>query len=104
MGVCMKYFFTALLLIFVCCFEAKAQYSSQKDAVYMATLRAVTDYKINDEENLRDIESLRQNKRFLQELTRMVDKLSNNRTKDSVNTRVYNILLKAGKELYDELR
>ena len=64
----MKFFFATLLLVLICCLEAKAQYSSQKDAVYMATIKAVADYKINDEENLKNVEDLRQNKRFLQEL------------------------------------
>ena len=41
--------------------EASAQFSAQKDAQYIATLKAVVNYKINDEENLKDIESLRQN-------------------------------------------
>ena len=69
----------------------------------MATLKAVVDYKINDEENYNDIESLRQNKRFNQELTRMLSKLSNRRTKNSTNAKVYKILLKAGKDIYNEL-
>lgn len=34
--------------------EASAQFSAQKDAQYIATLKAVVNYKINDEENLKD--------------------------------------------------
>ena len=102
--VCMKYFWATFLLMFIVCVKAQAQYSSQKDAVYMATLKAVVDYKINDEENLTDIEYLRNDQYFLKELTRMLDKLSNSRSKNSVNNRIYNILLKAGREVYDELR
>lgn len=82
---------------------AKAQYAAQAEAKYMATLKAVVDYKINDEENYNDIESLRQNKRFNQELTKMLSKLSNRRTKNSTNAKVYKILLKAGKDIYNEL-
>ncbi len=81
----------------------RAQFSAQRDAMYIATLKAVTDYKINDEENIRDIEALRENRRFNKELSVMLSKLSNNRNKNSVNNRVYRILLKAGKEIYNEL-
>ena len=80
-----------------------AQYSAQNEAKYMATLKAVVDYKINDEENYDDIESLRQNKRFNAELRKMISKLSNRRTKNSTNNRVYRILLQAGKDVYNEL-
>ena len=82
---------------------AWAQYSAQKVAMYMATLKAVTDYKMGDEENLKDLDQLRENQRFNKELYKMIEKLSNRRTKNSTNTKVYNILLKAGKELYNEL-
>jgi len=83
--------------------SAQAQYSAQKEAMYIATLKAVVDYKINDEENLRDIESLRENERFKRRLMDMMAKLSNNRTKNSTNNKVYNILLKAGKDVYNTL-
>ena len=82
---------------------AKAQYSAQNEAKYMATLKAVVDYKINDEENYHDIESLRQNKRFNKELSEMLSKLSNRRTKNTTNSKIYKILLKAGKDVYNEL-
>ena len=71
--------------------------------MYMATLKAVTDYKMGDEENLRDLDQLRESERFNRDLYKMIEKLSNRRTKNSTNIRVYNILLKAGKELYNEL-
>ncbi len=85
------------------CSVAQAQLSAQKEAAYMATLKAVVDYKINDEENYRDIEELRENKRFNEDLLKMLGKLSNRRTKNSTNSRVYKILLKAGKDIYNEL-
>ena len=97
-------------IIYLVCFafllsisSAQAQYSAQNEAKYMATLKAVVDYKINDEENYDDIESLRQNKRFNAELRKMISKLSNRRTKNSTNNRVYRILLQAGKDVYNEL-
>lgn len=91
------------VLIFLAVVPARAQYAAQRDAEYMATLKAVVNYKIDDEENLKDIESLRENQTFTRKLTRMLNKLQNTRTKNSTNRRVYNILLKAGREIYNEL-
>lgn len=80
--------------------DAAAQFSAQKDAQYIATLRAVVNYKIDDEENIKDIESLRKNKAFNQKLQRMLDKLQNTRTKNTTNRKVQEILEKAGQDLY----
>lgn len=99
----MKLFSVLILLSLVTLKPAHAQYAAQRDAQYMATLKAVVNYKINDEENLRDVESLREDRRFNQKLTRMLEKLQNTRTKNSINRRVYNILLKAGEQIYREL-
>ncbi len=100
----MKLFKAVFLALLLMTGAAKAQYSAQNDAAYMATLKAVADYKIGDEENLKDVEALRANQRFLLDLRKMLDKLSNRRSKNSTNTRVYKILLKAGKEIYNELK
>ena len=94
--------FLMLLAVFFCK-PTLAQYSAQKEEVYMATLKAVTDYKMDDEENIKDLDQLRENERFNKELHKMIEKLSNRRTKNSTNIRVYRILLQAGKELYREL-
>lgn len=83
--------------------SAFAQFSAQNEAKYLATLKAVVNYKINDEENLRAVESLRENQRFNQQLQRMINKLQNSRTKNSTNKKVYDILVKAGKQIYNEL-
>ena len=69
----------------------------------MATLKAVVNYKINDEENLQQVESLRQNKMFNAKLQRMLNKLSNKRSKDTTNQKVLDILEKAGKDIYNLL-
>lgn len=82
---------------------AEAQMSASKDAQYLATIKAVADFKINDEENLREIERLRENKRFNQKLQKMLDQLDNKRTKNSKNKRVLQILEEAGKEIYNIL-
>ena len=83
--------------------HAQAQYTAQKDAMYMVTLKAVVNYKIDDEENLINIGRLRENERFNRDLVKMLGKLSNKRTKNALNSRVYKILLQAGKDIYNEL-
>ncbi len=99
----MKWFLGVFLIGVLLGTPAKAQYAAQNDAKYMATLKAVVNYKIDDEENLSNIESLRENRRFNQQLQRMLNKLQNTRTKNSTNRRVYDILLRAGKQIYNEL-
>ena len=89
--------------IFIFSFEAQAQMSATKDAQYIAVLRAVFNYKIDDEENIRNIERLREDKRFNAKVQKMLDKLSNNRSKNTTNRRVLQILEQAGKDLYNLL-
>ena len=81
-----------LIMLFLNADLASAQYTSQREAMYIATLKAVVNYKINDEDNLSDIEKLRQNRRFNERLQEMLDKLQNTRNKNSTNKKVYNIL------------
>lgn len=95
--------FLAVAMMIMAAPQAKAQYSAQNDAMYMATLKAVVNYKINDEENLQQVESLRQNKMFNAKLQRMLNKLSNKRSKDTTNQKVLDILEKAGKDIYNLL-
>ncbi|MBQ9235632.1 MAG: hypothetical protein IJ184_04125 [Alphaproteobacteria bacterium] len=99
----MKIFLPLLSILFLTSSVADAQYASQNEAVYMATLKAVVNYKIDDEDNLKNVEQLRSNQHFMQDLSKMMSKLSNRRAKNSLNNRVYKILLKAGKEIYQEL-
>lgn len=89
--------------VFLTAQSASAQYASQKDAAYIATLKAVTDFKINDEENLKTMDKLREDKKFNAKLQKMIDQLSNQRSKTGKNRRVYEILKQAGKDIYDEL-
>ncbi len=101
----MKYimFFLTIVLSTMFCPPTQAQYAAQKEAAYMATLKAVVNYKIDDEETLDDVEELRHNERFNKKLQKMLEQLSNRRSKNSKNRRVYEILQRAGKDLYDEL-
>lgn len=98
----MKYiaFFAVWAVYALFPFPADAQFTAQNDAKYLATLKAVVNYKINDEEHLKDVESLRQNQRFNQQLQRMLNKLDNRRTKNSTNRQVLQILEKAGEDIY----
>lgn len=99
----MKKFLLLLILSCLLTSPAFAQYTAQKEAQYIATLKAVTDYKINDVENLKNVQKLREDARFNRRLSKMLEKLQNTRTKDSRNQRIYDILLKAGEEIYKEL-
>ena len=95
-----KLYFLAFLMSLIFTSNSYAQYSSQNDAKYIATLKAVVNYKIDDKEHMNDIEALRQNKQFNQKLQRMLNKLSNERTKDAKNRQVLKILEKAGEDIY----
>ena len=83
--------------------DVNAQYSASKDAQYLAVVKAVANCKINDEENLRQVEKLRENEAFNRKLQKMLEKLSNSRTKDTTNRKVLQILERAGKDIYDLL-
>lgn len=92
--------FFVILGMVICINSAQAQYSASKDAQYLATIKAVANYKIEDEEISRDIAKLRQNQSFNEKLQKMLDKLSNRRTKDSTNRKVLQILEDAGEQIY----
>ena len=96
-------FFMVVMVLALCSQTTNAQYSAQNDAMYLATIKAVANYKINDEETLQQVESLRQNKMFNAKLQRMLNKLSNKRSKDTTNQKVLDILEKAGKDIYNLL-
>ena len=96
-------FFMVVMDLALCSQTDNAQYSAQNDAMYLATIKAVANYKINDEETLQQVESLRQNKMFNAKLQRMLNKLSNKRSKDTTNQKVLDILEKAGKDIYNLL-
>jgi len=83
--------------------DVNAQFSASKDAQYLAVVKAVANYKINDEENLRQVERLRENATFNRKLQGMMTKLTNARNKDSTNRKILQILERAGKEIYDLL-
>lgn len=99
----MKYFIFFAFFLF--CFGARAQNysSSMDDAIYLATLKAVLDYKMNDEQNLENLQTLREDEEFNQKLRKILSKLSNNRQKPFKDRRIYEMLIKDGKAIYNEL-
>ena len=99
----MKYVLFATAFLFSWNTLAKDFPSRMEDAAYLATLKAVLDYKMNDEETLKDLEKLRENERFIASLEKKLSKLSNARQKNSKNKRVYQMLIQDGKKIYEEL-
>ena len=99
----MKYILLTITLLLA--FQAFAQDfpPQMEDAAYLATLKAVLDYKMNDEETLQDIQKLRENEKFNESLQKKLQKLNNKRTKNSKNKRVYKTLINSGKKVYNEL-
>ena len=98
-----KTIFYVMLAAILCTNVAKAQLSAQKDAAYFAVLKAVADYKINDDENKKQVQQLREDQKFNDKLNKMMEKLDNSRSKNATNRRIYNILRQAGKQIYNEL-
>jgi hypothetical protein len=98
-----KIFILFMLMAFGFSINANAQMSATKDAQYLAVLTAVVNYKINDEEHVRNIEKLRQDERFNRDVQDMLDKLTNKRSKNTTNRKVLQILEKAGREIYNLL-
>ena len=89
-----------VLMAILCACPAQAQFSASKKAQYVATLKAVTNYKIEDDEIVKDIEKLRENRSFTEDLQKKLEKLSNRRTKDGTNRKILKILENAGEEIY----
>ena len=98
-----KAILSALFVSTVFIMPAKAQYTAQKDAAYLAVLKAVANYKIDDEDNKKQVAELREDAKFNKKLEKMMEKLTNTKSKDSKNQRIYKILLQAGKQIYNEL-
>ena len=77
--------------------------SSQKEAAYFATLKAVLDYKMQDEKIKDDLEKLMQNKKFNAWLEKSLSELSNAKNKNGKNQNIYNILHDSGAQIYNQL-
>jgi len=99
----MKYILFISIFFFTTVAHAQTYPLSQMDAVYLATLKAVLDYKMKDDENLENLQKLREDPQFNQKLQKMLDKLNNNKHKTGTNKRVYELLKTNGKKIYNEL-
>jgi len=99
----MKIFYVILFSVLLLSNNSFAQYSGSKNAQYLAVIKAVANYKIDDEEEINHVEKLRENNNFNRKLQNMMQKLTNSRNKDSKNRRVLQVLENAGKEIYEIL-
>ena len=99
----MKYILFLCAFLYIGSASAQAYSPAEMDAVYLATLKAVLDYKMNDEETLNNLQKLREDKKFNQKLQKMLDKLDNKKSKIGTNRRVYDMLKKYGQKIYQEL-
>ena len=73
----MKYLSALLIFTFMLSFPSisRAYSSLEEEAMYIATLKAVLDYKMEDEKNIKRIEKLRHDKKFNQKLEKMLSEL-----------------------------
>ncbi len=99
----MKYLVFCSTLFFALHGYAQNYTTSDMDAVYLATLKAVVDYKINDAETLKQIEKLRQDEKFDKKLRKMLGELNNQKRKNAQNKRIFDVLKTTGKKIYNEL-
>lgn len=99
----LKYILLAVLLLGS--FPATAQDFPlrMQNAAYLATLKAVLDYKMNDEEVSEDLQRLRENAEFTEALRKKMESLTNTRRKNSTNKRIYQMLINDGEKIYNEL-
>ena len=97
----MKFFicFLALCFSMSTIAPACAQSSAQQNAAHMALLYAVVNRKIHDEDIQNDLQSLRENKRFIEKMQKKLDKLSNSKSTDFTNRKIREILEQAGKDI-----
>lgn len=96
-----KYF--CLLVMLLSAMPAYAQMSSLTKAKYIATLKVVANYKMDDQDITKDLDKLRESERFKKDLEKMVSKL-NNKKSNALDRRVMKILEQAGKDIYNELK
>lgn len=95
----MRFLFLFSVFFSAICINAHAQMNSQKEAAYMATLYAVLNQKMMDSDIQKDLESLRQNERFVRNLQKKIDKLTNGKNSTSKDSQVRKILEQAGKDI-----
>jgi hypothetical protein len=98
----LKYFL--LLFMLFASMPAHAQMATLTRAKYIATLNVISNHKMKDEDLAKDLDKLREVKRFNEELIKMRNKLDNSKPNDAKNRKIMQILEQAGKDIYNELR
>lgn len=99
-----KILILSLLLLVLPVVNVWAQSTTLNKAKYLATLKVVSEHKMNDKSIVSDLDKLRQYSRFNQELSKMLEKLDNSRPNDAKNQKIMRILERTGKEIYNELK
>ena len=78
-------------------------YGDQKDARNIKIVEAVAHYKLGDENLREEMEKLDQNREYNKKMKKIMDKLSNDKRRDTKNREVVRILQEAGNKLYNLL-
>lgn len=99
-----KILILSLLLLVLPVVNVWAQSTTLNKAKYLATLKVVSEHKMNDKSIVSDLDKLRQYSRFNQELSKMLEKLDNSKPNDAKNQKIMRILERTGKEIYNELK
>ena len=99
-----KVLILSLFLLVLPVVSVWAQSTTLNKAKYLATLKVVSEHKMNDKSIVSDLDKLRQYSRFNQELSKMLEKLDNSKPNDAKNQKIMRILERTGKEIYNELK
>ena len=99
-----KFLILSLFLLVFPVVNVWAQSTTLNKAKYLATLKVVSEHKMNDKSIVSDLDKLRQYSRFNQELSKMLEKLDNSKPNDAKNQKIMRILERTGKEIYNELK
>lgn len=99
-----KILILSLFLLVLPVVNVWAQSTTLNKAKYLATLKVVSEHKMNDKSIVSDLDKLRQYSRFNQELSKMLEKLDNSKPNDAKNQKIMRILERTGKEIYNELK
>ena len=99
-----KVLFFSLILSVVPMVQAWAQSTTLNKAKYIATLKVISEHKMEDKSIVSEMDRLRQYSRFNQELSQMLNKLDNSKPNEAKNQKIMRILERAGKEIYNELK
>ena len=78
-------------------------YGDQKDARNIKIVEAVAHYKLGDENLREEIEKLDQNREYNKKMKKIMEKLSNDKRRDTKNREVVRILQETGNKLYNLL-